>query len=329
MELLSVLRSLARPVMEAGLETFNVVTIVGTPHRFGKDSAGAPVLLISTLEGERVSSGPIVLQHITVQHDVRCRTTSETGRPRDELVSLVRCTSAEPTLREYFVRVAEMTALHLESRPSRPKLNSAIKRLTELFRAFEQPARRTVQGLWSELLIIVLAERPEAAVAAWHAFPGEPFDFGSGPTRLEVKSFAGEARVHYFSLRQTRPGSGVDAVVASIRAERSSGGISISDLLTRLAARNIPVGAMEKVELVVAESLGDSAPAGLSITYDFERARESILFFDCLSIPSIDPRLPQGVLSVRFESLLDEHVSMPLEVLGARAQFFRDIAPIR
>lgn len=327
MDLLAEFRGLARPDIEKGPSTFNVLAIPGSQHRIGKDGSGGPVLLVRAAGTPTSSGGPVVLQHIAVQHDVRCRIAGRDGAARDEVVSLVRCVSGEPTLREYFVRVVEIAVRQLGSAPTRGDVNKAIRRLTELFRAFEQPAKQTVQGLWAELALILFAESPGAVVAAWHTDPDEAFDFAAGPARVEAKSFQGQARIHSFSLRQVRPGVGVDVVVASLRAERSSGGASIADLMAGIAGRGLADDLMSKVELVVAQSLGDSAGTALSMTFDLERARESLRFFDAASVPSVDPLLPAGVVSVRFESLLDESVAFQTPDLRARGALFREIAP--
>lgn len=327
MDLLTAFRSLARPDIESGPNTFSVLAIAGSPHRIGKDGSGKPVLLIHTAAATG-QTGPVVLRHIAVQHDVLCRIASNTGGSSHEaLMSIVRCASGEPTLREYFVRAVEIAIRLLGDSPSHAEVSRAIGSLTELFRAFEQPARRTVQGLWAELMVIALAESPSMLVAAWHGDPDEAFDFAAGPHRLEVKSFSGQARIHSFSLRQVRPGTGVEAVIASIRAERSSGGTSIADLVVELAERGVANDMMEKVELVVAQSLGDVAGTGLSLTFDRERARTSLRFFDAHSVPSIDPVLPRGVINARFDSLLDEATALSLPGLRARGPLFREIAP--
>jgi hypothetical protein len=267
------------------------------------------------------------LQHIAVQHDVRCRLSSRGGAAREEVISLVRCASGEPELREYFVRVVGLAVRQLGIAPTRDDVSKAIRRLTELFSAFEQPARQTVQGLWAELAVMMFAEAPATLVLAWHGDPDESFDFAAGSTRVEVKSFQGQGRIHSFSLRQVRPGAGIDVVVASLRAERSSGGASIADLIAGLGRRILADELMSKVELVVARSLGDSASTALSMTFDLERARDSLLFFDACFIPSVDPVLPPGVVSVRFESLLDESSALSPADLQARGTLVRDFAP--
>jgi hypothetical protein len=300
-----------------------------TPHRLGKDGSGAPALLIQAHNASGRTPGPIVLQHITVKYDSQCRLTSHhnSAAMRESRFSIVRCTSGEPALRESFVRVAEIATRRLGATPSPADIGRVVRGFTELFRAFELPARRAVHGLWAELVTITLASSPENLLTAWHEVPDEGFDFSCGPSRVEVKSFSGEGRIHHFSLRQARPGPGIDALIASIRAERSAGGISISDLMRQLAQRALPDNLLEKAERLVAESLGDSAGTGLSLTFDLERARESLRFFDARSVPAIEPPLPTGIVSVRFESLLDETTAIAAAEVRYRGGLANAVCP--
>jgi hypothetical protein len=275
MDLLPIFRALTRPSSELGATTFHVAPISGfTSHRLGKDGTGAPALLVGVKDSDTRATGPVVLQHLSVLHGVRCRIVGPTTTAaREETFSLVRRTSGEPMLREYFVRAVELAVRQLGEAPTPVSVNRAIKRLVELFQAFEQPARRTVQGLWAELLVIDLSHDPGALLSAWHVEREEAFDFAMGPNRLEVKSFSGPARVHTFALRQVRPGPGIDVVIASVRAERSTGGLSVVDLMRNITERGITEGAVEKLETVVAASLGSSSATALGLVFDVERAR--------------------------------------------------------
>jgi hypothetical protein len=174
--------------------------------------------------------------------------------------------------------------------------------------------------------VIALADDPEALIRAWRIDPDEAFDFSDGADRIEVKSFSGQARVHSFALRQARPGTWLNVVVASIRAERSSGGSSITDIMLDLTQRYLSTPAMAKMETVVAKSLGSASATGLTIGFDLERAHQSLLFFDTASIPCIDPVLPSGVVGVRIESLLDENAALQTSNLRARGSLFRSAA---
>src|SRR5215208_3870875 len=163
MDLLARFRVLTRPDSESDANIFHVAQIPGFPlHRLGKDARGAPALLLHIAEESGQPMGPIVLQHIAIHHGVQCRIDGgEQTASHDEAFSLVRCLSSEPALRDYFICAVELILQQVGVEPRRSDLNRSLQRLTELFRAFEQPARRTVQGLWAELLLIASSSNPE------------------------------------------------------------------------------------------------------------------------------------------------------------------------
>lgn len=327
MQLLSLYRNLSRPNTELSASSFQVVAIPGYPHhRIGKDAAGAPALLVHIGREEGAVPGPVALQHISVQHRVRCSLLAS-EQSREEDFTVVRCVAGDRSLREYFVSIAEATLQQLGPSPTRGQVTRAVQRLTELFRAFELPSRKTAQGLWAELVVIAYASAPSAVVAAWHEDPDEAFDFADGRFRVESKSFGQATRTHMFTLRQARPGPAVNAVIVSIRAERSAGGTTIADLLATIRSRGLSADEIMKVQDVVAQSLGDAAPIALTLAFDLERARSSVLFFDSAQVPSVDPMLPPGVSNVRFEAILDEAAALTSGELGARNSFFAAFLP--
>lgn len=330
MELTTLFRSLKKPQAQAEANRFHVAPIPDFPlHRVGKDANGAPVLLIQIANLEGFSRGPISIKHIAVNHDVTCRLERDAEEFSSEgIFTIVRCVSGEPELRDYFLQAIELIIRQIGDTPSRSDVNRSIQRLVELFRSFEEPAQRTVQGLWAELALIKLSSRPEELLAAWHADPNEGFDFADGPNRIEVKSFSSNTRIHSFSFRQAHPGPGINVVIASIRAERSTGGSSIKDLINGLVSSGIGLEMRWKLETVVSQSLGESATTALGIGFDLDRARDSLRFFDIRSVPTIFPPLPPGVLNVRFESMLDESQSLPLSTLRARKSLFSAVCPL-
>ena len=176
-ELSSVFRSLPRP-SAADEETFSVYSFPDFPvHRLAKDAFGAPALLLRVVGAERVT--PIALQNFSVQHGVRCR-MRVSEEVNDEDLTVIRCATSETALRETFVRIAEILVRQIGSTPSGSAVNRSIRRLVELFRAFELPARRSVQGLWAELLLILASTRPEELIDAWHVDAEEAFDSQQG-----------------------------------------------------------------------------------------------------------------------------------------------------
>ncbi len=330
LDLITAFRHLPQPD-SSSIEGFYVSSLQGvSPHYLGKSSSGIPVLLIKIPGGLEPPKGPTVLQHISIQHNVLCwiQDTSN-AQPRELVVSIVRCTSVDRAIRECFLRVAGLVFAQIGEEPSREVLGQLFTRLSELFRAFEQPSRRAVQGLWAELLVIAGSTDPSVLLTCWHRDPEEAFDFSLGSDRVEVKSTSRSQRVHSFSLRQLRPGIGVEVIVASVLVERSTGGTSIADLMRVVAGHVGDTEAVFRMEDVVARSLGDSAGGCLSMTFDLERAISSIRYFEAKVLPAVDTNLPAGVSNVRFEALLDEELALDIHVLSERGGLLRSVIPRR
>jgi hypothetical protein len=79
---------------------FTAVRIQDYPrHRIGKDSVGAPSLLVAVANRQHhLSLPPIVLEHLTVLHDVDCVVTDADGTVEDGTFTVVRCTGNDRVL---------------------------------------------------------------------------------------------------------------------------------------------------------------------------------------------------------------------------------------
>lgn len=332
MSLAALFDSLAAPAADNELPSFSTVLIGGGPHRLGRDAVGAPALLVS-LVGP-TSGGvlaPVELQHVAVQHRVRCRLWRAGGEGEEAVATVIRCRETDRVLRDYFLGVIEGVLPLLGPEPSESRAREVVSALIELFRALELPSHKSVQGLWGELYVIAQAADPTALVACWHAVPGEPYDFSCGPQRLEVKSASGLERRHHFTLVQLHPPAGTAAVIASVFVERAGGGTSLAELLERVRlAISGSSDLVARVDQVVAATLGQGWRNALSERFDAEKARESLAFFDATMVPSIPPSaVPAGVTEVRFKSDLSRAQPLAEAALREREGLFQAVLPLR
>lgn len=285
-------------------DRFSAALIDDGPHRIARDVNGNPVLLIAVQSSEALPPPPLILEHMSVQHDVLCRLAGEEGKEESRTFTLVRCTTHE--LGEHFLRVLGPIVEMLGTEPTRKACALAIHRIAKLFEALQQPSARTTQGLFAELVVFDSASCPVELARAWHIEPEDRFDFNSGSVRIEVKSTSGEQRVHHFSLEQVRPTADVEVYVVSIRIARAANGLSLGELLDRVRGR---LGSESELLLrfdqVVSESLGGGAHRALRERFDDQLARASMRIYRGEDVPSVDPDLPTGVAGVRFTSELD------------------------
>lgn len=311
LNLLDVFRDLVSPEPESSALRFTALPIPGyTQHRLGKDAAGAPALLVSVGEAPGHGwSAPIVLEHLTVQHDVECRVARPEGPIEEGRFTVVCCRGADATLHAYFLQVAAAVVALLGPAPSPPDVTAAIDRLVELFRAMALPARKSLQGLWAELFLIARLRHPAALVRAWHVLPEDRYDFSHGPQRIEVKSAAGRVRQHYFSLDQLLPVRGTDVLIASVLVDRAGAGPSVADLAQEIRARlGSEPDLLLHLDRVVALTLGETLRYASEDRFDRELAEHSLAFFHPDAIPKVSPIIPPGVSDVRFRAHL-AHVS--------------------
>lgn len=310
LNLVKLFDSLPPPAATVGGDArFSAMPIPGYQrHRLGRDAQGAPSLLIAVTDKARATwPPPTVLKHLTVQHDVTCR-VSRTDRPMDEdQFTVVRCVGDDPGLHGYFLRVAEALVVSLGPRPSARDVTRAIGQLVELFRAMAEAPRKSVQGLWAELLLMTQAPNPTVLVSAWHAMPEDRYDFSLGSQRIEVKSTSSRIRAHQFSLEQLCPPARTSVLIASLFVERTGAGTAVADLLREVRTR---VGSspdlLLQLDRIVSLTLGADWRQAAEVRFDRELAESSLAFFAADDIPKISPTLPPGVSGVHFTSNLTD-----------------------
>ncbi len=270
-------------------------------HRLARAVDGSPVLLLSVADvGERGRPVSIELEHLSVQHDVTCRLFAPGGTVEEDRFTVIRCSDADRVLRAYFLRIIGTVLLLLSPHPTRDEVARAVDSLIELFRAMSQPPRKSVQGVWAELLVIARSCDIASMVRAWHALPEDRYDFNAGSERLEVKSTSGRIRRHHFSLEQLQPPEDTRLLIVSLFTERAGAGTSLRELTDEVRARLSDAELLLKIERVMAQTLGEGLRVAMETRFDRQLAERSVAFYAPSEVPSVDPSLPPGVGEVRF-----------------------------
>lgn len=275
-------------------------------HRLAKTSSGDAGILVRTPgSGDGAMPLPVHLESLTVEFDKNCVVQRPDGRPEQDIYAVIICTSRDLLMVDYFLHCAAAMLAILGEAPSRSSVGDAIQKFIRLFRALAAPPRDTVQGLWAELYLILEASDIEVLAGAWHSSPDERFDFSGGSQRVEVKSSGRRDRNHHFSLSQLEYPPSVKMLVASIHTERSSGGLTLGDLLRSVAGRLSP-NLATRVRETAMETLGNLFEASLHVAFDRELARSSIRYYPGENIPRILLPVPVAVSEVRFTADLGE-----------------------
>ena len=270
-------------------------------HYFGRTSLGAPCLLLRASDSSL--RAPIRLAAIEVNFAIPCTVAVVGHEQRTETLTAITCTATDHIIQGYFARICETILDIVGPSPSLAEVVEAVRRLVDLFQRLTGPARRSVSGLIGELYVIYAADSPVAAVEAWRSTADDRFDFSVDDVRLEVKVTSTRQRVHDFSLEQCSPPPNTDGVLISLFIEASGGGMSLLDLIERIEERlGGDADLLLKLQETIAEGLGESASAALSMRFDESLAKSSLQVYELVSIPAVRGQLPDEVSQVRFRS---------------------------
>jgi len=318
------------PTTGAGGPRFAVQPIAGyDAYRIAKDTAANPALLITTPSKGSRSLVDYSLENLQIVHGVTCEVSHVDGSKEEGKFSLIRCISDDPTVHDHFLRGLESIIVAIGAHPTATTISLGIGKLVELFRLMHQQSRKSVQGLWAELLLIADATDSEALGRAWHATFMDMYDFNAGSQRVEVKSAAGRHRLHHFALAQVTPPYGTDVIVASVLVERASSGPSVFDLAKEVRARlSGTPELLGRVDQIVAEATGDGWRSAAQTRFDKHAARQSIAFYHVADVPRIETALPAHVSDVHFRADLDSVLEADRMDMAKTNGLFAAVLPV-
>jgi hypothetical protein len=270
--------------------------------KIGVDPAGQAVLLIDYQQNERPIKRNFRLKYIELSH-IRNYKVVESGQILTGNFILVLFRSRDAKLQAYFFSILETFLESLALTPVAEQ-SSCYENMIEIFRALNEDALSTVQGLWGELFVILHSKNPTAMISFWHSSPRELFDFNDGQEKLEVKSSKKSLRIHSFSSDQLSLEIGMRIIIASLFVIENESGESISSLTERMKikVRDRPE-LIQKLMSVIAKTLGSSIEESITRKFDFSIANQSLRFYDGADVGKIDRAdIPSRVSDVHFQS---------------------------
>lgn len=287
---------------DEGGPSFAVRTIPGFPrHYVGRSSIGHPCLLLGSATGP--FHAPVRLALLEARFGNLHRIRPEDGAEREELLTVITCTSQDEQAQGYFAHVCETIVRIVGGDPALPDIVSAVQRLIDLFRHIARPATRSLNGLLGELVLIAASRNAPATAAAWRSSDYDRFDFSTGDVRLDVKAAADRRRAHHLSAEQCNPPTGTVGLLASVFIEGSGGGQSVRELLRTVEGKLAGYDDLIlKVQEAVAETLGETLPSAMEMRFDYHLARSSLQFYDLSLIPAIRDGIPPEVSKIHFWS---------------------------
>lgn len=291
--------------------------------RVGKGRELRPTLLISLSPEIALAAPtpPIRLRHIEIVFNTLCRVHTTEGITEERL-AVVACRSADLEVQHYFLSVLPLIFESLLGQRTRADIGSAMAAIAELFQMIEEPPHKSVQAVWSELLLIERSSDTSRMLAAWRSGVHDKYDFSEGSQRIEVKSSSRGSRIHTFSLDQLLAPQGVTIIIASLLARELVGGSSIRSLVAGIREKCSDPALLVKLETVISRTLGASTLQAFEITFDLPYALQELRYYSAASIPTVNLPVPSGVSNVRFDAELMRSTYLDPDVLKLEQGLF-------
>ena len=175
-----------------------------------------------------------------------------------------------------------------------------IPLLIELFSLRRKASRQKMMGLWSELFILKCSENKDLWAEKWHEGERSTFDFRFPSIGVDVKSFSGNKREHFFKLEQLSNDSVREQLILSLCLTENDTGQNVFELYEDIKKDIVSKKLIKKIQKQVFKNSGDEADD--LKRYDESIARETLCLINSEDIPRIKETPPIGVTEVKFKS---------------------------
>lgn len=269
-------------------------------HKIGISEEGYPMFFVKCKEECKFID--MNLELISVMFNRDCNISDE-GCLATEKHTIILLKTDNLDLKYYFIGVVELVLQQFETAPSHKELKAEIDKMINLFKSISSTPKRTIQGLWAELLLIEQSSDPEYAIRAWHSNPEDKFDFNDSNSKIEVKSTSSTRRIHSFSLEQLHPNENAQLLIASIHAIQVGVGLSIIDLRDAIMKRVSNLKTQIKLNEVILSTLGRDFERASEVYFDYQNGIDTLELYSHTAIPMINKEdIPESISEVRFKA---------------------------
>ena len=270
-------------------------------HKIGVSKDGFPLFFIATKDTSN-NAMDINLKLIQVAFQKNCELISKEGDKSDGVYTIVSLKSDSEDIVKYFVNTLHYLINQLDLTPSFAQIKAELNNLVNLFRSLSKPAKKTIQGLWAELLFINQSNDIEYVIKGWHQGKNDRYDFNDGIDKVEIKSTSKNDRVHRFSLSQLQEIKNTVVIIGSTFTVETGQGMSANDLIECIKEKVSDPSLMLKIHNTVADTMGDELERIFDIYFDYSLALNSILYFDIRDIPKISSDgLANQITNVKYD----------------------------
>lgn len=276
----------------------------GRPNDYiARGPNGEPTVLVAN-RGGRTQVAPIELRNLLVEYAAPMEVHHDIGIIQGTFIVLA-ANHNRPDLYEAFCTMVEAAVSGLTPIPTSEEVEHTVQALIELFRAASLPPKKTVVGLWGELLLIDASPDPIMAIRAWHVTPFDTHDFVLGSQAIEVKSTERTERIHEFNHSQLVHAAGKTVLIISVLLRRSTTGASCQDIADAILSRLSDQQCRLKLLRVVHESLGNEIQEANDIRFERKEALNLVRQVRADMLPAVKVPSNSGISNIRYSINLD------------------------
>lgn len=282
-------------------------------HKIGISTEGFPMFFIEC-DGLGFSVDTN-LEYISVRFNRQCQIFQEDEQKNKQTIentyTIISLKTDEIDFLQYFIEIVHLVLSSLPEFPTPAQLKVELKKLIELFSRFNKPPRRTIQGLWAELLVIEQAKSPEYLIHSWHVSPEDKFDFNDSRDKIEVKSTSQSRRIHSFSVEQLNPNRNSNLVIASVIVVQTGLGKNIFDLVQSICTRVSDPSLQFRLNEIIGQTLGQDFDKSANLYFDYQQAVDTLDYFDFHDLPTIQTSfIPETITNIHFDCDLTNILSI-------------------
>ena len=256
-----------------------------------------PVILIEGDKTESRISKIDGLSGINASFGVLCSTSNNSKSP--SFFNIIEFLEEDSFL-DFFFDFFEEILKQKENRNAL-KIREEILNISKLFSFKNKVSRKSMMGLWSEIFIIYSSQNPDLWIDKWPLNSRSTFDFDFSNIGLDVKSFGGHNREHFFSIEQLHNQSTEQTLILSICLKESDTGESIFDLLKLTKSKLREKKNIKKLETKIFKKAGKEIQD--TKRFNMKIAKSTLCVLRGKDIPSLNPiNTPLGVSEIKFKS---------------------------
>ena len=250
-------------------DTFLVESIPNrTSHKIGISRDGSPMFFIATYD--KVNNAiDINLKLIQVAFQKNCELISKEGIKSKGVYTIVSLKSNSENIMKHFINSLSYMINKLDPNPSFIQIKSELNDLANLFGRLSKPAKKTIQGLWAELLFIDQSNDIDYVVKSWHQGKSDRYDFNDGIDKVEIKSTRKNKRIHRFSLTQLEEVKNTLTIIGSTFTVETGNGLCANDLVECINEKISDPGLKLKIQNTVVDTMGDKFQHVFDVYFDY------------------------------------------------------------